>query len=229
MPSKPRAKRPRTTSQKPSRRPTVRAARGRAPLPGTSGLLSVRDNILDRTIHLIGKNGTTDVSVREIAREAGVNVAAVNYYFSSKDQMFAEMAARFLTGYLEVMRLLEEPEKSPEERLRRWSEVVMGHLASYPGLLSLMERLMTTEPRDPFGKALREGMERALARVRQALDECFGPAEEERQAFKMTMLTSALAGPFPHMTGRVTGRRRGLQEPAARARFIELLIEHLRH
>ena len=45
----------------------------------------------------------------------------------------------------------------------------------------------------------------------------------------MTMLTSALAGPFPHMTGRVTGRRRGLQEPAARARFIELLIEHLRH
>ena len=229
MPSKPRVQRPATAAKKPSRTPASRPRRGKASLPGTSGLLTVRDCILDRTIHLIGKNGTTDVSVREIAREAGVNVAAVNYYFSSKDQMFAEMAARFLTGYLEVMRLLEEPGKSPEERLRQWSEVVMGHLASYPGLLSLMERLMTTEPRDPFGKALRDGMERALARVRQALDECFGPADEERQAFKLTMLTSALAGPFPHMTGRVAGRRSGLREPSARSRFIELLIEHLRH
>lgn len=223
MPSNPRARPPKTAPPKPPRAP--KASR----TAGTSGTLSMRDHILDRTIHLIGKQGTTDVSVREIAAEAGVNVAAVNYYFSSKDQMFAEMASRFLSGYLEVMQLLETPGLPAEERLRRWSEVVMGHLASYPGLLSLMERLMTTEPTDPFGRALRDGMGRALARVRANLAECFGPADEERLAFKLTLLTSALAGPFPHMTGRVANRPRGLREPSARARFIELLIEALRH
>jgi AcrR family transcriptional regulator len=40
---------------------------------------TIREHILDRTIYLMGKQGTTDVPVRAIAREAGVNVAAVNY------------------------------------------------------------------------------------------------------------------------------------------------------
>ena len=223
MPRKLSASRGRSSPRKAPRTPKTPRT------PGTAGILSVRDHILDRTIHLIGNKGTTDVSVREIACEAGVNVAAVNYYFSSKDQMFAEMAARFLTGYLEVMHLLETPGVPVEERLREWSEVVMEHLAGYPGLLSLMERLMTTEPRDPFGRALRAGMERALGKVRAALAECFGPATEERLAFKLTLLTSALAGPFPRLTGRVANRQRGLREPSARARFIELLLEYLRH
>ena len=104
--------------------------------------LTIREHILDRTIYLMGKMGTTEVSVRAIAKEAGVNVAAVNYYFSSKDQMLAQMGERFLHGYGEVMKLLDSPGLPPEERLRRWAGEVMHFLAEYPGVISLMERQM---------------------------------------------------------------------------------------
>ena len=90
--------------------------------------LSMRDHILNSTVLLIGRQGTTDVSVREIAREAGVNVAAVNYYFSSKELMFTQLAGRFLSGYEEVMGLLRAPGVGAEARLRRWSAAVMGYL-----------------------------------------------------------------------------------------------------
>jgi AcrR family transcriptional regulator len=189
---------------------------------------SIRERILDRTIFLMGRKGTTDVTVREIAREAGVNVAAVNYYFSSKEQMFGQMAGRYLAGYEEVMRLLSTPGLPAEERLRRWSEKVMGHLANYPGILSLMERLVTAEPADPFAQALRAAMEHALRLLRATLEEYVGPADEERMRFKLTLFASALAGPFPRLTGRVTNRERGLREASARARFLDLLLEHVR-
>ena len=197
------------------------------PTVGAATVLSTRDHILDRTIFLIAKKGTTDVTVREIAREAGVNVAAVNYYFSSKEQMFSQMADRFLAGYAQVMSLLKTPGVPPEQRLRRWCGQVMYHLAAYPGFLSVMERHMTAEPRDPFGNALRSTMQRAVRQLRSALRECVGPADEERIGFKLTLLVSALAGPLPRLVGPVQARP-GRNAAADRSRFLDLMIEHLR-
>ncbi len=204
-------------------RPTTVAT----PTPGAVAVRSTRDHILDRTIYLIGRKGTTDVSVREIAREAGVNVAAVNYYFSSKDQMFSQMADRFLAGFDEVMALLETPGVPPAKRLRRWCGEVMRQLADYPGFLTVMERHMTAEPLDPFGRALRSAMQRAVRRLRSALRECVGCTDEGRIGFKLTLLVSALAGPLPRLVGP-TQARPGGSATAARSRFLDLLLEHLR-
>jgi AcrR family transcriptional regulator len=186
----------------------------------------IKDHILDRTIFLVGKKGTTDVTVREIAGEAGVNVAAVNYYFSSKEQMFDQMAARFLAGFDDVMRLLETRDVPPKERLRRWSGEVMRHLADYPGFLPVMERHMTIEPLDPFGRALRSAMKRAVRQLTATLGECFGTTDPARITFKLTLFISAIAGPFPRLVGKAQSRP-GVRESSARARFLDLLLDHL--
>jgi len=188
---------------------------------------TVREHILDRTIYLMGKEGTTDVSVRAIAREAGVNVAAVNYYFSSKEQMLAQAADRFLSGFKEVMRLLESPGLPPEKRLRRWAAEVMRNLSEYPGILVLMERQVTAEPLDPFGSALRSALQIAVRQLKTTLKEIVRGADEQRLTFKLTLLISTLAGPFPRHLDRGP-ERRGFRAPGQRARFLDLLIEHLR-
>jgi AcrR family transcriptional regulator len=208
----------------PRRRTTSKDAGTRTTDAGVD--LSIKDRILDRTIFLVGKKGTTDVTVREIAREAGVNVAAVNYYFSSKEQMFDQLAERFLAGYDDVMRLLEERDVPPKERLRRWSGEVMRHLADYPGFLPVMERHMTVEPLDPFGRALRAAMKRAVGQLTATLRECVGTVDQARISFKLTLLISALAGPFPRLVGKAQ-RRPGVRESSARARFLDLLLEHI--
>ncbi len=188
---------------------------------------SVLDRILDRTIFLIGKKGTTDVTVREIAQEAGVNVAAVNYYFSSKEQMLAQMAERFTRGFEQVLKLLDAPELPPETRLRRWSAEVMRYLADYPGILTLMERQIAAEPADAFGAALRAGMQRAVKQVTATLRDLIGSKDPRRLAFKLTLFVSTLAGPFPRQLEREP-ERTDAHAPALRAKFLDLLIQHLR-
>jgi AcrR family transcriptional regulator len=187
----------------------------------------VRERILDRTIYLTGKMGTTDVPVRAIAREAGVNVAAVNYYFSSKEQMLAQMAERFLSGFEGVMEILERRDVGPEQRLRLWAGEVMRNLGEYPGILSLMERQMAAEPLDAFGEALRSATQRTLRQLTATLREMIGGKDESLLAFKLTLLISALAGPFPRQVERGP-ERRGFRAPSHRERFLDLLIEHLR-
>jgi AcrR family transcriptional regulator len=207
---------------RPSKAPP--AARGQA----ATASLRIREHILDRTIYLMGKQGTTDVPVRAIAREAGVNVAAVNYYFSSKEQMLAQMAERFNRGFDEVMRLLDAPDLPPEKRLRRWSAEVMRYLADYPGILILMERQIAAEsPADAFGAALRTGMQRAVKQVTATLRELIGGKDPNRLAFKLTLFVSTLAGPFPRRLESAPSRADALA-PKQRTRFLDLLLEHLR-
>jgi AcrR family transcriptional regulator len=188
-----------------------------------AGTPDIREQILDRTIYLMGKAGTTDVSVRAIAREAGVNLAAVNYYFSTKEQMLAQLADRFRGGFDEVMRLLDDDGVPPEQRLRRWAAEVMRYLVEYPGMLTLMERQMAAEPLDQFGETLRDTMELAVRRLRETLKHIV-VGDERRLSFKLTLLVSTLAGPFPR---RGDGGP-GIRTSAQRAGFLDLLLEHLR-
>jgi AcrR family transcriptional regulator len=59
------------------------------------------------------KNGFLETSVREIAREAGVDAALVIRYFGSKEQLFLETIA--MAGYLDVA--VEGPLEGMGERL----------------------------------------------------------------------------------------------------------------
>ncbi|WP_394841213.1 TetR/AcrR family transcriptional regulator [Pendulispora brunnea] len=49
----------------------------------------VRERIIKATIVCIERNGIEATGVRDIAQEAGVNGAAINYYFGSKDNLLA--------------------------------------------------------------------------------------------------------------------------------------------
>lgn len=70
----------------------VHTNRGRAPT-GASGQRA-RTRILDTAEALFAGAGPAAVTLRSIAAAADVNVAAVNYYFGSKEKLFEEMFLR---------------------------------------------------------------------------------------------------------------------------------------
>jgi AcrR family transcriptional regulator len=63
---------------------------------------------MDAAERLFGEQGFARVSLREITREAGANVAAVNYHFGSRDRLVDAVFARRLAPLnVERMRLLD--------------------------------------------------------------------------------------------------------------------------
>lgn len=53
-----------------------------------------RERLLDTAERLFGKQGFAATSVRQITDGAGANLGAVNYYFRSKQSLYAEVFAR---------------------------------------------------------------------------------------------------------------------------------------
>src|SRR5207253_10208074 len=77
-----------------------------------------RQRLLDAAARLFAERGFNKVSVREICKEAGANVAAVNYYFRDKWGLYREVLQVIIDYSKRTRELAHDASegKPPEER-----------------------------------------------------------------------------------------------------------------
>jgi AcrR family transcriptional regulator len=74
-----------------------------------------KEQILTVAERLFAEHGFTGTTLRNVVSEAGVNLAAVNYHFGSKEELFREVVARFARPLVErELELLAEFKASSE-------------------------------------------------------------------------------------------------------------------
>jgi AcrR family transcriptional regulator len=97
-----------------------------------------RDVILDATLDIMAKNNTTDITIREIAKQADINVAAINYYFKSKEQLLLEVQRLFNMNYIDAFSVLSDNTLTSEQKLKEWLNKAINYALKYPGILVVM-------------------------------------------------------------------------------------------
>ena len=70
------------------------ARRGRPPKAQAAQTGDTRESILDAAEDLFSKHGFYGVTIREVAREAGVDTALIHYYFGAKRELFDAVFVR---------------------------------------------------------------------------------------------------------------------------------------
>lgn len=100
--------------------------------------MDARETIIDSATKLFSVKGFEGTSVRQIASDAGVNVAMINYYFDSKEKLFetiVEHRGKFLEAIFTA--LVSNTELTPIEKIeividktieRKFSNRLFHHL-----------------------------------------------------------------------------------------------------
>ncbi len=89
--------------------------RSGAKSPGTSPEPDARERLITAGYRVLAERGYDATTVKEVAREAGVNQGLVHYYFGSKDALLLAVAKEARQQYiLELKRLRQE---TPPEQL----------------------------------------------------------------------------------------------------------------
>jgi outer membrane protein, multidrug efflux system len=85
--------------------------------PPSASDASARSRILSAAEKLVAEKGFESVSLRDITQEAGVNLAAVNYYFGGRDRLMDDMVcAVMMPVFKERLNLLDEVELAAGKR-----------------------------------------------------------------------------------------------------------------
>ncbi|NGM81370.1 TetR/AcrR family transcriptional regulator [Paenibacillus sp. 7124] len=110
----------------------------KVPEPASSADKDTKQQILDATVDLIREEGVECVTLRRICANAKVNLALVNYYFQSKDNLLREAIRTLISRFDTAFNALEDESLPPKERLCRFLKQYIGHLLQYPGLARYM-------------------------------------------------------------------------------------------
>jgi AcrR family transcriptional regulator len=193
------------------------------------GEANPRDRIVLAALTCIERDGIEATGIREIAREAGVNSAAINYYFQSKDKLLAIALERSLEqAFEEVLKDLDRAVasgQSLEEALAQVLEEYVGHATRYPRLsyAHLREALVHQRYDSPGVKRLTGFLEQLFERLQPAARP--RPPVETRLALTQAWSSLVLLSLLPNLFTPFS--QVNLDEPEHRRAYVRGLIRQL--
>ena len=90
-----------------------------------------KSNILNASAQLFVKNGFDGTSVRQIAKEAGVNIAMISYYFKSKEGVLVHLINETSNQMLEKTKHIKDMDLAPRERISLLFRTYVDHFVDH--------------------------------------------------------------------------------------------------
>lgn len=172
---------------------------------------ATREQIIAVTLTAIQKEGLSAITIRQIAERAGVNVAAVNYHFGSKDALINEVLVELTAGLRSAFVRIAEDDAAPRQRLHRFLDEFSAVLLRYPDVYrqAIGNGLLGGDAQRQYLSFLRaEGLQTLKQLVRAET----GETNERRLTLRVVQAIGGLI--YPLLVGSFI-------EPAAGVSFAE--------
>jgi len=96
---------------------------------------ATRQIILEAVVTCIEKYGIDKLTTRKIAKEAGTNIASINYYFRSKDELLAETLSMTINHMMEdVFAAIDDAQQRFDEVLTNVLFYLLDGTRKFPGI-----------------------------------------------------------------------------------------------
>jgi len=102
-----------------------------------------KEQIIDKATELFSRQGYDGTSIRQIAQDAGVNLAMINYYFGSKEKLFEnviEYRVNFTKDRLEEIN--QNSSLDEMEKMEQVVEVYVNRILAYPSFHRILQQEM---------------------------------------------------------------------------------------
>jgi len=189
-----------------------------------------KDRILTVACEVFAEKGYHDATVEEICKRAETNIAAVNYHFGSKDQLYAEVWRHAF----DVAHEAYPPEgglgpaAAPEERLRGTIHSLVVKTID-PGRIGHAGKILLREmvtPTDVIKQVKHDALEPMHERMNRLMTELLGPRASRDQILlcEMSVLHQCVAIGIRLFKGMMPSHMR-LEMPVEV--LVEMLTDHI--
>ena len=188
--------------------------------------LTTKEKIIEAALEIIKNEGLQKVTVRKIAAMAGVNIAAINYHFGSKEKVLNEALEHVMIQMKKVFNYMKDEENSPEVRLETFIQKYSKNLFKYPDSIKnlIHQSIHENSVSNNFQEYLKS---EGIALIKNTIHQ-LRPDENDSILHMLTMqLLSSLA--FPVLLGNRAAEIFGIElnQTYNQSMYTKLLINNI--
>lgn len=155
-------------------------------------LTSIQEKILDKALYLIGKNASFNVPIRAIAKEANVNVSAINYYFRTKEEMMKYVKEFYLDNTIAAYSALDNEEYNDEEKVIIVANEIMEYTIKYPGVLIILREAIKNKKSNELDEEIVNVTEKLNEKLYETLSKVLNTNTSNHEYNNMVFLSSII-------------------------------------
>ncbi len=187
-----------------------------------------RGKLLVAACEIFAEKGFRDATIAEICKQAGANIAAVNYHFGSKEVLYREAWREVFAKSLQA----HPPEGGvpetapPEERLRGEVNALLLRMADRSNRLFSFLYREFANPTGLLEEVIREQLQPLQQRTKRLVHELLGPwADEQEVRFcEMTIISQCMN---PMVVRGGLGQQNGGKDDPRRIDDVEAYARHV--
>lgn len=110
----------------------------------------IKQKILDVTSRILRNEGFKKATIRRIAKECNTNIASVNYYFGSKEELIGAALEKMIFNFEAIVSYLDKTDLPVKERLRKY---ILGYFKlahQHPALFRSISTPSSNDAKDTY-------------------------------------------------------------------------------
>ncbi len=185
----------------------------------------VRQKMIDVTSRILREEGFKEATVRRIATEAHVNIAAVRYYFGSKEELIGLALDTMMGNFENIVAYLDDPETPPKERLRRYMTAYFQLARQHPALFKSISQPSSAAASDTYFVYLTLLYDQCWTKFMRTVGEWTGLTSKRDIELRSFQLFSAIEFPLILESNKADFFLKNYTDQGSLARYVDMLLE----
>jgi TetR/AcrR family transcriptional regulator, regulator of cefoperazone and chloramphenicol sensitivity len=182
--------------------------------------MDTRSRILEAAAEIIGKERNLNLTIREIAGRANVNIASINYHFRSKENLLDEVELLLMEKIRLIYTGLNNTGMDTRGKLIDWADSLIKHLIDYPGIIYLLgTRVLERE-----GTSINQYLSLLETDLTPLVRELTGVEDQTAIGFKVLHLISGVVYPVLILSGTDQSAGININNRATRKKYVTSLV-----
>lgn len=168
-----------------------------------------KEIILDVAEQLFAELGYDGASTRHIAKEAGVNISMLNYYFGGKEGLFLNVFERRVSSFRQYTENLNNTSIDPWQKIEKWIASYCDRITTHFYFQKIIYREITLAQRTDLSDALYEMLFKNINEIKKIITD--GISKGSFNDVDVDMLIATIFGTknfivnTTYLSSRVTG------------------------
>jgi AcrR family transcriptional regulator len=148
-----------------------------------------QEQLLNIAEKLFAEKGFDAVSVRDLAKEANVNIAMISYYFGSKEKMYATLIEDRISNTRNAILDIKSKKIAPFEKLTAIIDLYVDRLMSNPRFLKIMTHELYQQNRPTIKQTILKNFKKNQSEVMAILEDGLKAKIFKKVDLEMTFMT----------------------------------------